>query len=177
MFFFFFFPQKSCIRCCYIWKYTDIRYYCQSMNLQLHRARWFLVWMLSKWITPTRHYPCLPEVEGKHALIRQGPPAQLLSQCMMPLRKLCCIWERGRKCRFSKDIPERKRWRKAETEGGPSSLVMQKTEFQPSPVSCHHPADVQWPLVVHPANLHLGAVYTCPINSLGKKSVTHKSSA
>lgn len=132
----------------------------------------FLVWMLNKHITQTKDYPWLPEVEGKHALIRQGPLAQLLSLCMIPLWEVCCIWERGRKCQCNQIILERKRWRKAEIEGGPSPLEKWKTDYQQSPVVCHHLADVRWPIVVHPANLCWGSCLLTYHQVTRKKGVT-----
>lgn len=155
--FFFFFLRKVALDAAIFGSTQIFAITAGQWILQLHRARYFLVWLLSKLITQTRDYPCLPEVEGKHALIRPGPPAQLLSLCMIPLCKVCCMWERGRKRQCKKGIRERKWWRKAEIEGGPSPLEKQKTDSQRSPASRHHPADVQWPLVVHPASLHWGS--------------------
>lgn len=66
-------------------------------------------WVLNKCITQTKHYPGFPEVEGEHALKRQGPPAQLLRLGENPSEQCAIGGEKGTKGQCSENTPER-RW-------------------------------------------------------------------
>lgn len=129
------------------------------------REYYSIEWMLNKCITQTKDYLGLPEVEGEHALKRQGPPTQLLRLCENP----CAL--RGRK-RHKTPVqwthPQEEMIKKSKDWRCCFCFGERRADSQQSPVSCH-PADAWWPLFGCPANPHRGSVYTPTINSLGKK--------